>query len=265
MTQIIANRTMENRTLAKPPMALPDDLPADAGPVGAVARDYESGLVVQAHAHPWSQLIHAVSGVMRVTTPHGAWILPPNRALWVPPGVLHGLRMEGRVAMRSLFVAPGSLPDMPCKIVEVSGLLRELIQATVDGGDAARMAHIQALILDELGRLAAKPLHVPLPAEPRLRAVCDAILADPGRDETLDDWADSVGVSSRTLARLFRKEVGLRFVDWRAQARLAEALARLARGQPVSVVAHGLGYDSPAAFSAMFRRALGFTPRQCVG
>ena len=253
-----------------PPLALPDDLPAASGPVGALARDYPDGFCVLAHGHPWSQLIHAVSGVMRVTTPQGTWVLPPDRALWVPPGVEHGLRMEGRVAMRTLFVAPGAsaLPEGSCKIVMVSGLLRELILAVIadsrNAAGAARIGHLQALILDELRQLDAQPLHIPVPAEPRLRASCDALLAYPGRDDTLDQWAESVGISSRTLARLFQRELGVRFVDWRQHVRLAEALARLARGAPVAVVAHALGYASPAAFAAMFRRTLGCAPRDCV-
>ncbi len=260
------------------PLTLPDDLPAAAGPVGALARDYPDGFCVLAHAHPWSQLIHAVAGVMRVTTPQGTWVLPPDRALWVPPGIEHGLRMEGRVAMRTLFVAPeaSALPAGSCKIVMVSGLLRELILAVIadsrdaagansrDRATAARIGHLQALILDELRQLDAQPLHIPVPAEPRLKAVCDALLADPGRNDTLDQWAESAGISSRTLARLFHSELGLRFVDWRQHVRLAEALARLARGTPVAVVAHALGYASPAAFAAMFRRTLGCAPRECM-
>ena len=277
MTQMIEKRTYGVPDME--PLTLPDDLPAAAGPVGALARDYPDGFCVLAHAHPWSQLLHAVSGVMRVTTPEGTWVLPPGRALWVPPGTRHALRMEGRVAMRTLFVAPevSALAEGTCKIVTVSGLLRELILASIadgrnaasiaDGQDApgsARTGAVQALILDELRRLDAQPLYIPIAAEPRLKAVCDALLADPGRDETLDQWADSIGVSGRTLARLFHGELGLGFVDWRRQVRLAEALARLTRGVPVAVVSHALGYASPAAFSAMFRRTLGCAPRDCA-
>jgi len=246
---------------------LPDDLPLGAaGTVSALARDYGDGFQVLPHTHPWSQLIHAISGVMRVSTSQGTWILPPHRALWVPPGVQHGLRMVGAVKMRTLYITPeASLPPQAvCKIVMVSGLLRELILAAIAGGTEERIAHVQALVLDELRHLDAQPLHLPLPREGRLKKICDALLADPGRGESLEDWADLVGVSSRTLARLFQKDLGMRFVDWRQQARLAEALSRLASGVPVSSVAHALGYDSPAAFSAMFRRTLGSAPRDCL-
>jgi AraC-like DNA-binding protein len=54
------------------------------------------------------------------------------------------------------------------------------------------------------------------------------------------------------------------FVQWRQKARLLAALRRLGAGDPVTAVALALGYRSPSAFSAMFRRALGMVPRQCL-
>ncbi|MEI9985493.1 MAG: AraC family transcriptional regulator [Aliidongia sp.] len=90
--------------------------------------------------------------------------------------------------------------------------------------------------------------------------MCDALQKAPERNETLDEWADLVGASRRTLARRFQAETGMSFGAWRQQLRLIEALTRLAAGQPVTIVAQDLGYDSPSAFTAMFRRALGQTP-----
>ena len=71
--------------------------------------------------------------------------------------------------------------------------------------------------------------------------------------------------ASRTLARLFAGETGMRFVDWRRQARLAAALVRLAEGEDVATVARGLGYASASAFTAMFRQSLGKAPREYFG
>jgi AraC-like DNA-binding protein len=94
-----------------------------------------------------------------------------------------------------------------------------------------------------------------------LLALCRALLAHPENDDNLDIWAERVSASSRTLSRLFQRETGLSFVAWRQQARLAEALSRLALGQPIAVVARQLGYASASAFTAMFRRSLGATPK----
>jgi AraC-like DNA-binding protein len=169
--------------------------------------------------------------------------------------------------MRFLFIEPGAacgLGDV-CKVVLMSGLLRELVQEAVrapfDYDGNGRVGHIEALVLDEIRTLDAQPLRLPMPRDKRLQVVCEALLRNPGRRETLEEWCDIAGASSRTLARLFASETGMRFVDWRQQARLSEALVQLAEGKDVASIARALSYESPSAFSLMFRRALGRAPR----
>jgi len=249
----------------------PDDLP---GRVVAMAKEYPHGTRVEPHRHRRAQLLHAITGTMRLATDEGAWIVPSLRAVWIPPGVEHSFLIAGDLSMRTLYIDP----DVPvfadggrCRVVQVSGLLRELILAALDdsGGDSdgdlapdGRAALITALILDELARAPEVPLGLPMPRDRRLAALCRALVDDPARPDSLETWAERSGASARTLARLFRRETGLTFGAWRQQARLAEALARLARGDGVAAAARGAGYDSPSAFTAMFRRALGETPRQ---
>ena len=71
-----------------------------------------------------------------------------------------------------------------------------------------------------------------------------------------------MGATGRTLARHFRLETGMSFVQWRQQIRILEALRRLGMKEPVTTVAIELGYDSPSAFISMFKKALGKTPGQ---
>lgn len=85
--------------------------------------------------------------------------------------------------------------------------------------------------------------------------------ADPSNNGDLDHWARYGNLGRRTLTRLFRKETGMSFVEWPQYIRLLEALTRLTTGEPVTNVALDLGYESPSAFTAMFRRALGEFPR----
>jgi AraC-like DNA-binding protein len=250
--------------------------PADyqnlALPVAAMAKEFVNGFKVAPHRHARAQLIFAASGMMRVATSVGAWIVPPLRAVWIPPEVEHEIWMVGAVAMRTLYVAADAAAALPvgCGVVEVSNLLRALILSAAEevpdesAGDAAgpseRAALIMSLILCELRRAASVPLCVPLPREPRLLALCHALLENPAASDTLEMWAARTGASSRTLVRLFRRETGLSFGAWRQQARLAEAVSMLSLGRPVAEVAQLLGYGSPSAFTAMFRRALGKTP-----
>ena len=162
-------------------------------------------------------------------------------------------------------LAVGKSVGVDCKVILVTPLLRalmlELVAAPIDYDPSGRMGHVEALFLDEIRALDALPLHIPMPRDKRLRRVCEPLMGNPGRRETLAEWAAVAGASSRTLARLFARELGLRFVDWRNQVRLAAALVRLAQGQDVAAAARAAGFDSASAFSAMFRATLGKTPR----
>ncbi|HTC17686.1 MAG TPA: helix-turn-helix transcriptional regulator [Stellaceae bacterium] len=236
-----------------------------ARPVAVMAKDFARGTANAPHRHKRGQLICIADGVAAVTTPDGTWVVPPQRAVWVPAETEHWVRCPTAATMRALFIMPDvtGLPDRCC-VIAVSPLLRELISRAadfpVDYDETGSDGRVMALILDEIRALPALPLHLPRPADARLRRVCEALKADPADNRTLENWARASGASARTLARLFRKETGLSFGGWRQQARLLEALGRLASGSPVTTVALDLGYQSPSAFTSMFRRALGTSP-----
>ena len=153
-----------------------------------------------------------------------------------------------------------------CHVLPVSALLRELIiratELPLRYDENGPAGHVVALLLDELHGAGTLPLQLPMPRDKRLRQICQTLLATPGDPRTLEQWASSANASARTLARLFVAETGLTFGAWRQQARVLEAMGRLGSGEPVTEVALDLGYDSVSAFSAMFRRAAGASPRQ---
>ena len=235
-------------------------------PLEGLAAEYAPGEVIPLHQHPFAQLLFAASGVMTVSTEHGAWVVPPERAVWVPARVGHSIRMTGRVAMRTIYLADphGSLAGSACCVVQVSALLRvsllravEFAQPYREDGPEARLV---AVIADEIRAAPTAPLHLPLPRDPRARRVAEALRANPGDPRTLGDWARAAGASARTLERLFERETALAFAAWRQQARLLRGLEQLAAGESVTSVALDLGYETPSAFIAMFRRALGTSP-----
>ncbi|MCC7272505.1 MAG: helix-turn-helix transcriptional regulator [Alphaproteobacteria bacterium] len=244
----------------------PDDYQHVPRPVAAMPKDFAPGHVIAPHSHPRAQLVHAVAGLMWVEVPAGTWAVPPRCALWIPAGVRHSLRMVGAVAMRTIYVDTAAVADLPrgCTVIEVSPLLRELIVAAtaepVEYDEAGRGGHIIALLLDELRAAPTAPVHLPMPRDRRLARLCAALLAAPARDDTLEDWGAAVGASGRTLARRFRAETGMSFAQWRRRARVVLALARLAEGEAVGSIARALGYASPSAFTATFRRTIGRAP-----
>tara|TARA_R110002072_G_scaffold49277_32_gene134059 strand:- start:104 stop:1036 length:933 start_codon:yes stop_codon:yes gene_type:complete len=234
-------------------------------PVVGFARVMPSGRVIDWHNHEFCQLLYAASGLMRVHTPAGVWGVPPQRAVWIPVGVDHQVEHLGDVDFRTLYLAP-DLPDLPkdCGVLVVAPLLRELIVAVThlpkdyaQGGAEARLAGV---LMDQIIAAPRAGLHLPLSSERRLQPLIRALLADPADRRGLDDWAARCGASSRTLARLFERELGLGFRQWRQQLRLQDALARLAAGEAITSVALAVGYDSPSAFIAMFKRELGASP-----
>lgn len=239
--------------------------PTPQRPVTMVGRDLEADEFLSAHRHPWGQVTYALRGVLRVTALRSSWIVPPLRAIWIAPGVEHEVAVLEKAQLRPLCILAGRAPfeGADCKVLQVSGLLRELIVALAQLDPVAAPAReplLAALILDELARSATRPIRVPLPEDKRLKALCASLIADPGAGLTLERWARQVGASERTLARLFERELGQSFGQWRQQVRLAHAAPMIARGMPLARVAQELGYASQSAFSAMFKKTFGSSP-----
>jgi AraC-like DNA-binding protein/quercetin dioxygenase-like cupin family protein len=231
---------------------------------------YADGHHIEPHWHARAQFVFAVAGTMRVRTPRRAWIVPPSRALWVPARTVHEIQMHGAVEMRSLYLDEGAGEGMPssCVVLNVTPLLRELIVRAVDvperydeeGGDGLLMR----LLAAEIRRLSPCALDLPLPESTDLSELCERILADLSERRPCGSDASDMDTSTRTLYRRFLRETGISFARWKQQARLLESIRRLAEGVPVTTVAVDLGYESPSAFSTMFRRLLGIAPRAFV-
>lgn len=220
------------------------------------------------HTHPRGQLAYASAGIIKIFTDNGCWIVPPSQAVWIPGGMNHSIVPEVRAEIRHLFIDPSCLDRFPeqCSVVEVSPLLRELILKVAGFGEHyaenSAASRICGVILDELQALKPSLLHLPLPSDRRLQRIMKKMVAKPEAETGLSYWADYVGASERTLSRLFQKETGMSFQQWRKQLLLHEAIDLLGKGESVLNVALELGYSSPSAFVAMFRRALGKTPGQ---
>ena len=236
-------------------------------PVIAIGNDYPDGHVVPPHRHRRGQLIFGASGALILATPQGRWVMPPQRGMWIPAGTIHDVRGLGAVRIRSLYVEPEASSGMPehCQVVGISPFMRSLIAEAmdlpVDYHPESRAGALMALIGHEIRRLPVLPLSLPFPAHAALAERCRRFLLRPTPHETIEAWRGPLGMSRRAFTRLFRRHTGLSFVAWRQQACLVAALPRLVAGESVTAVALDLGYDNPAAFTTMFRRALGSSPR----
>ncbi len=248
--------------------------PSPRRPVRVRARSLPVDTHFEPHRHAWAQLAYCATGIVQVTaaTPDEVtYIVPPSRAVWIAPGARHSITVLQAAELRSLYIDAMATPNgwSGCRMIMVSPLLRELIHALDAAPDQpltkTREAMLSALVLDDISHAPTQALGVPLPhpqtGDKRLRALCEAVLRSPAERATLAEWVADIGASERTVARLFRDELGLSYQQWRQQAILAHALPMLARGTPVSQVAAASGYASDSAFSAMFKAAMGQPPR----
>lgn len=229
-------------------------------------RDYAAGQVVTPHLHRRDQLVFAARGVMTVRAKAGAWVVPTNRAVWIPAGIRHGISMCGAVAMRTLYFDARLAKGLPraCAVVNVPPLLRELILHACGSGSLRlhipRQRHLIAVILDQLETIRTIPLRLPNPTDPRALRVTRALMEPAAAAQPLGRICALAGASKRTVERLFQREVAMSVGKWRQQFRLLRAMQLLAQGAKVTHAALEAGYSTPSAFISMFRRTLGSTP-----
>lgn len=239
-----------------------------ARPIIVGAAEVDAPHEIAAHRHPRAQLLYAERGVMQVSVGRASWRITPRQGVWVPSDVPHQVLAGAGISYRSLFVNPSHARTLPRHgmAVEIPALTRELIFEAASFGAAYRSDSAEARLIvvlqDRLQGLSSASISLPMPQDARAKRVCQALLAQPADDRSLAEWGRWVGASSRTLARLFTRETGLSFGAWVQTMRLSLALDRLGCGEPVTRVALDLGYATPSAFSAMFRRVLGTSPRR---
>lgn len=235
-------------------------------PVSALADSLERGAVIPPHSHRRAQLIFAIAGTMTVRASDGLWILPPSHALWMPAGVVHQIRTSGPVEIRTLYIGPQHARRIKneCHVLFVSPLLRELIVRAMKlpalYDERGMEGRVMRLILEEIALLPAQPLGLRMPRDPRLLRLCELLLRDLSAHGSIAQLGASVGLSERSVIRLFPRETGLSFKRWHNHARILKAFELFDQRQSVTRVALELGYAGPSAFSKMFRRAMGKAP-----
>ncbi|MGX8881831.1 AraC family transcriptional regulator [Methylovorus glucosotrophus] len=235
-------------------------------PVTAMAEDYPDRHFIQPHTHRRAQFLYATQGVMIIETSTGRWVVPPSRGVWLQAHVEHTVRMRGDVCMRTLFVNPDAVPELPQgnAVVAVSPLLRELILAAtsvpLEYETESRNGRLMRFLLDELQALPVLPFHIPWPTDARLAALCHHIYDTPDDQTQIAVWSGKLAMSVRTFHRRFRSSTGITFAQWRQLARLLRSLERLAEGASIIQVALEHGYTSQSAYAALFKRHFGVSP-----
>jgi AraC-like DNA-binding protein len=233
-----------------------------AGTIGLQRFAMSRGQAFTRHTHDRHQLAWSSTGVLLVDTADRCWVLPPKLALWIPAGVAHVTAALRESVLQGIYLDPERCPltwECPRALV-VPPLARHLIGYLAGDLPGDARAPAEAVLCHVLADAPQALIELPMPADARARDVARLLRANPADPRGVAELARAVGSSPRTLLRLFLAETGLTFSQWRVHARLQAAVAALADGRPVASVAAQVGYATPSAFVAAFRRVTGQTP-----
>lgn len=225
----------------------------------------------ESHAHREAQVMVLIRGELTCESAGALWIVPPNSALWIPPSITHRIRARAPLEGYTVFVKPRAAPNLPkdCCTVSVTPLFRELLfRLATRPADYDRKgpdAKLVSVLLHELTTVSVENHRLPMPRDPRLRRLLDAMMADPANGATIERWAKQIGVGDRTLTRILVQETGMTFGRWRRQLHVILAIQRMSRGATVQRVALELGYESASGFVTMFRKMVGVAPGRYMG
>ena len=235
-------------------------------PITVVCRFIAMNSIVNKHRHSWGQFVYAHSGVLAVSTPLNRYIVPPEQGVWLLPEIDHEVTAISNVKLTSFYFDVSLLDELPdeCCVLKVNDFLKALIKeadtiksdyqwCSTDG----RLLH---LILDRLTQAPNEIFQLPYPKDQRLLNLLSEIQLSPENNNTLGEWGKIVGASARTLSRLFKKETGLSYSEWRQRLNIQIAISQLSIGKSITSISLYLGYESPSSFIHMFKTKTGMTP-----
>lgn len=246
----------------------PDDYPRR---VVAHAADLNRGAATEWHHHERGQLIYTRAGAANVRTEDGIFVLPPDRALWIPPRVSHRVRYLVQSELRTIYVRTEQAPPLPeaTTTVNVTPLLRELIVTFVtfrrnyeEDGPEGRLVSV---LIDQIVAAPTEGLRLPIPDDPRLSELAQWIRENPQALRSTEAIARDMAMSLRTFERRFTRATGMTFRSWRNKAKMLKALELLSIGHSVGETADQLGYEGQSAFIAGFKSTFGTTPGRYFG
>ncbi|MCL1125882.1 AraC family transcriptional regulator [Shewanella surugensis] len=237
-------------------------------PIEGIQASHKANTIGTPHQHTWCQLQYAIKGTMNIIASDQSFVIPPQRAVWLPKHVEHQVNNLSEVDYRSLHISDelGQQLGNKVKVIEVSDFLRELIIRGCEAWQAQYPLNdinkaMMTLLIAEIQQAPVSPLHLPWPKDPRLKKICQILQHNPADNRTLPELAQLSGASVRTLNRLFINECQLGFSDWRQKLRVLIGLERLQTNTSITQVALELGYSSSSVFINVFKKHLHASPK----
>lgn len=238
----------------------PDSFNSAVIGIAADVGKHDSGM----HQHQKGQLLFAPQGCMKFALEHAICMLPPTKAVWIPPEIQHRAVMTNVVAYRSLyFDCTASQCPRDIEVIDVNAVLKALIDKMAlwpwDKPEE-EMKNTLALFWEEFHVAERHAYQLPLPSNRRFAQFRKDMMQASFLPPDLTVIAHSVGASTKTVTRLFKAETGMSYQDWKQQWRLLKSIEMLSRRMRVSDVSHHLGFSSDSAFIAFFKKQTGQPP-----
>nr|WP_198151724.1 AraC family transcriptional regulator [Kibdelosporangium sp. MJ126-NF4] len=185
-----------------------------------------------------------------------------REAFWARRAVTHEITVAGaqtvyRICLREV---PPALREIRTGAVSISPKAIKLLESLCrDGVPAEEALAARTKIMEGLTQSTTDFLDHHAAGAGFAMTIARALTRDPADRTHLDEWANRLHTSVKTLQRDFEREFGTSYTRWRTITRLRAAKALL-QLNPVTQVAHQVGYESPSAFVAAFAKEYGKTP-----
>lgn len=235
-------------------------------PITTYSETLQNAQCANLHKHPRAQIISCDRGIMEVVTKEQIWIVNPSQSVWISSFEEHQVYFPHHVNIISVFIDASKLSKLPKNSFAFDtpdffkSLLHKVISFHNPRRFSAQQNRVVEVLLDEISTLKPTTTFLPTSQNKRIKIVTDALLNDLSCRHNLAYFADKINVSPRTLSRLFNKELGMSFGDWRIKMKLMEAIKQLEEGKSVKEISFNLGYENVSSFISTFKKHLGKTP-----
>jgi AraC-like DNA-binding protein len=239
---------------------------ADPAPLSFRTESYDAGAVFESRRQPWGKVGYAVTGVMEASVEGRRFLCPPHYATWIPADALHCCHTRHNVKFVSIYIDRDLCAGMPgtaCTLA-LSPLIKAILadfadrHVTVPSTEAD--IRLALVLVDQLLKAPRRQSYLPVSDDGLLHPITDALQQNPSDRRSLAEWARLLQTTERTLSRRFHGCLGISFNEWRQRLKLVASLSLIESGKTVQEIANDLGYSSPSAFIAMFRRQTGTSP-----
>ncbi len=220
------------------------------------------------HSHEWGQIQLIAGGILEMEAEDTRFLAPPHLAIWVPAGTRHKSFNRKPLDYCSLNIAADMTHAFPTRtsLIKVTPIVTAIIDdfrsREISVAESVEDKRLLQVLLDQLATRETQEHFLPSSHHKYLAPILATVEENPTDNTSLQQWAERVHTTERTLARHCQSELGMSFTEWRLRVRYLYSMDLLRNGHSVKDVAFTLGYNQASPFIAMFKKYSGQTPEQ---